>query len=196
MPLLSDPAPEDTSRSVQQYFQDNALVLTTQLNNIEPDNSFTYGNCATNCITMSGGNINITGRVYVGGNVNFNKKGSSKVITYTGNGSILAAGTVGYTASVVTSGSGSFPTNVMGVMTPNTITFNEANMDAMGLFYAQTSIISAKQTNIVGTFVSNYFDMGTNVPAIYQVPDAANHLPPGMIGQSSRWFMVVVWQKT
>ena len=108
----------------------------------------------------------------------------------------MATGSVGYTASVRTTGNSSCPTNVMGVMTPNTITFNEANIDVMGLFYAQNSIVSSKQTNIVGTFVSNYFDMGTNVPSIYQVPDTANNLPPGMIGQSSRWFMVVVWQKT
>ena len=34
----------------------------------------------------------------------------------------------------------------------------------------------------MGTFVSNYFDMGTNVPRIYQVPTLAANLPYGMIG--------------
>jgi hypothetical protein len=52
----------------------------------------------------------------------------------------------------------------------------------MGAFYAQNRIVSAKQTTIMGTFVSNYFDMGTNVPDIYQVPSLADNLPLGMIG--------------
>jgi hypothetical protein len=30
--------------------------------------------------------------------------------------------------------------------------------------------------------VSNYFDMGTNVPAIFQVPSLADNLPQGMVG--------------
>jgi hypothetical protein len=35
---------------------------------------------------------------------------------------------------------------------------------------------------VAGTFVSNYFDMGTNVPSIFQVPTLADNLPLGMIG--------------
>jgi hypothetical protein len=48
----------------------------------------------------------------------------------------------------------------------------------------------------MGTIVSNYFDMGTNVPSIYQVPETANNLPPGMIGQDSIWVMrVISWTR-
>ena len=66
----------------------------------------------------------------------------------------------------------------------------------MGLFYGETSIVSQKQTDVMGTFVSNYFDMGTNVPSIFQVPEAANHLPPGLIGGSGSYVMrIVAWQK-
>ena len=35
--------------------------------------------------------------------------------------------------------------------------------------------------SIKTAWLSNFFDMGTNVPAIFQVPDAVNHLPPGLI---------------
>ncbi|MEJ5171968.1 MAG: hypothetical protein WHU10_13355, partial [Fimbriimonadales bacterium] len=41
---------------------------------------------------------------------------------------------------------------------------------------------SAKQNQIAGTFVANFFDMGTNVPNIYQVPELRRNLPPGMPG--------------
>ncbi|OGX08760.1 MAG: hypothetical protein A2Z88_00830 [Omnitrophica WOR_2 bacterium GWA2_47_8] len=67
----------------------------------------------------------------------------------------------------------------------------------MGLFYAETSIVAQKQTDVLGSFVSNYFDMGSNVPSIFQVPDTINHLPPGMIGQDGAgWYISIVsWEK-
>ena len=83
----------------------------------------------------------------------------------------------------------------MGIMTPNNIDMNEAGIDVMGLFYGETEVTVQKQTDIMGTIVSNYFDMGTNVPSIYQVPEVVNNLPTGMIGTSSTFYMVVVWQK-
>ncbi len=52
----------------------------------------------------------------------------------------------------------------------------------IGAFYAQGTIRSAKQNQIAGTFVATYYDMGTNVPNIYQVPALKNNLPPGMPG--------------
>ena len=80
-------------------------------------------------------------------------------------------------------------------MTPNTIGFNEANIDVMGLFYAEGTVTAQKQTDIMGTIVSNYFDMGTNVPSVFQVPEVINSLPSGLIGQDSTWVMKVVsWQ--
>jgi hypothetical protein len=38
--------------------------------------------------------------------------------------------------------------------------------------------------------------MGTNVPSIYQVPDVADNLPPGMINDTPIWLLKVVsWQE-
>ena len=51
-----------------------------------------------------------------------------------------------------------------------------------GAFYAQGVVYSAKQNQIAGTFVGNFFDMGTNVPNIYQVPGLSLNLPPNMPG--------------
>ena len=70
-----------------------------------------------------------------------------------------------------------------GLMATNDmIVGSVAQVDLMGAFYAQNQIITEKQSNILGTFVSNFFNMGTNVPSIWQVPELADNLPIGMIG--------------
>ena len=63
------------------------------------------------------------------------------------------------------------------------------HLRTMGAFYAQNQIASEKQNQIAGTFVSNYFDMGTNVPKIFQVPGLENNLPPGMPGATVTYTM-------
>lgn len=199
-PSLQDPYPGYST--YQSYLRDNALVISdsAQLNtlaNITPNSSFSYSN-ANGAISMDGnGNLAVSGVVYMdGGNLGMRKEGSKKTITYTGSGSILATGDVQLNVHLVTSGNNSFPTNILGIMTPNQIDFNEANIDVMGLFYAEDRVIVQKQTDMMGTIVSNYFDMGTNVPSIFQVPETINHLPPGMIGAQPAWFLrVVMWKK-
>lgn len=200
-PSLSDPAPEDSSRTVQEYFRDHAYVLTSaeeaMLASVTPSSSFSIGS-GVNTITMDGsGNMTVNGRIYVdnGGSFNLSKQGSDKTINYTGSGTLLVTGSVQINVNLITAGNNSFPNNIVGIMTPNQIGFNEANINVMGVFYAEDHVTVEKQTDIMGTIVSNYFDMGTNVPSIYQVPDTVNYLPPGMIGGSSRWYMVVSWQK-
>jgi len=209
-PSLADPAPEDSSQSRQAYFKANALVLTTELAAITPTSAaFTYTD-GTNTISKdAGGNLTITGRVYVDGNnsVSMDKAGSDKTITYTGSGSLLVTGNIQIDVNLVTDANGgnaSFPVrngsqNIVGFMTPNNIGFGSsggANIDVMGLFYAENQITVAKQTDIVGTVVTNYFDGGGQVPAIYQVPDASDNLPPGMIDGSNVWYTKVLsWQK-
>jgi hypothetical protein len=55
------------------------------------------------------------------------------------------------------------------------------------VFFAGNEIVSAKQNQIAGTFVSTSFDMGNNVPKIYQVPSLKDNLPPGLIGSKPIW---------
>ena len=58
----------------------------------------------------------------------------------------------------------------------------DSQISMVGAFYAQGTITSEKQNQIAGSFVANYFDMGKNVPNIYQVPELSRNLPPGMPG--------------
>ena len=200
-PSLSDPYPGYAD--YQDYLKNTGYVLTAAeaatLANLNPNTpAFAYGD-ANGSISMDGtGNLAIDGIVYLDNDADLvlNKDGTAKTVTYTGSGSILVTGNVHIDASLVTAGNNSFPTNIMGIMTPKNISFTDSDLDVMGLFYAENSVIAQKQTDIVGTIVSNYFDMGTNVPAIYQVPEVANNLPPGLIGADARWYMVVAWLKS
>jgi hypothetical protein len=89
---------------------------------------------------------------------------------------------------------GQFPTgDVIGLMARDDINLATGPGDSLlmmaGAFYAADEIVSAKQNEIAGTFVSTYFNMGTNVPKIYQAPSLADNLPPGLI--ASEPIMVV-----
>lgn len=179
----------------QEYLMDNALVISGL--NINPNSTFSYSNL-NGSISMDGnGNLTVSGIVYIDdGNLNMNKSGPDDDIYYSGSGAILVEGNVGINVNLVTSGNNSFPTNIIGIMTPNQIRFNAANINVTGIFYAEDEIISQKQVSVAGTFVSNYFDMTQQVPSIYQVPDVINHLPDGMIGSEPIWVMrVVSWQE-
>jgi len=194
-PSLSSPYPGYAT--YQDYLKANALILTNELTSITPNSNFSYSD-AKGSISMDGaGNMTISGIVYVDGsnNLNMAMAGSNTTITYSGTGSIVVTGNAQIDVNLITGGSNSFPSNIMGIMTPNDIGFNAASIDAMGVFYAENSIVVQKQTDIMGTIVSNYFNMGTNVPAIYQVPETTNNLPPGLIGADSRWYLVVAWLK-
>jgi len=201
-PSLSDPHPNPLYNTYQDYLKGIGYVVTAveaaQLANILPTSNFTIGD-TDGSITIDGnGNMTVDGIVYIdnGGNLGFAKDGSNTTINYTGTGTVLATGNAQIDVNLVTAGSSSFPSNIIGIMTPNDIGFNEANINVMGVFYGENKIVVQKQTDIVGTIAANYFDMGTNVPAIYQVPETVNNLPPGLIGADTQWYLVVAWLKS
>jgi len=218
-PSLSDPAPEDAGQTVQEYFESQTgfdaatqANLIAHLSNVKDTDAFedyqdVNGNSVfdsgDNGISMDGnGNMVVYGRVYVAGPVNIggdpaDPSDSSAPINYLGKGTILAEGDISITTSFTTSGSNSFPTNIVGIMTPGDMILGESSqLDVMGLFYAENEVVTNKQTNVVGTLVTNYFDTGGQVPAIFQVPETANNLPVGMISDDPVLLITIVsWQK-
>jgi hypothetical protein len=138
------------------------------------------------------GNLHITGAVYVEGELTMLpgtqpiEGDSKKMITYSGKGTILAEGNVTITTSLVTPGERSFPRNILGIMTPGSISFQQAQVAAMGVFYGQKSIVLTHQSAVAGSLVSNFVDMGSQVPSVYQVPAVTRNMPPYMIG-TDRW---------
>lgn len=135
--------------------------------------------------------LQINGQITIQGNLIMRGKGNQTTIHYSGRGAFLVHGDVSLDTSLLTCNNGnpastanSFPVaNIIGIMAEDDMVVGSvAQVSLMGAFYAQDQISTSKQTHVVGTFVSNYFNMGTNVPNIYQVPSLADNLPLGMIG--------------
>lgn len=113
-------------------------------------------------------------------------------IQYYGTGTIVSKGDISVHGDLLAKEL--FPTtDSLGLIAYNDINLatgsGDSQLKMMGAFYAQNKIASAKQNQIAGTFVSDYFDMGTNVPKIFQVPGLENNLPPGMPGATITYTM-------
>ena len=89
---------------------------------------------------------------------------------------------------------GVFPDDdALGFISANNINIStgggEANLRLMGAYYAENMIKIAKQTQLVGSIVSNDFDMGDQTPKMFQFPTLAEHLPPGMPGAAITYYI-------
>ncbi len=110
-------------------------------------------------------------------------------LNFTGRGTLFAQGNVAVHGSIMPLDT--FPTSdALGVIAKGNINLatgaGESQIQAIGAWFAQGQINSAKQSQFAGAYVANFFNMGTNVPNIYQVPELANNLPPGMPGSDVR----------
>lgn len=135
--------------------------------------------------------LQVNGQVTVNGKVTIRGKSNKPTVYYSGKAALLVHGDVQLDCNLLTcnnanpaNAANSFPVNnILGIMAENNMVVGSvAQVSLMGAFYAQNTISCSKQTNVMGTFVSSYFDMGTNVPSIFQVPQLADNLPLGMIG--------------
>ncbi|HAK97273.1 MAG TPA: hypothetical protein DCM87_20365 [Planctomycetes bacterium] len=181
-----------------QAFVINQFSMLTALKNIKPTSSFTYTDPAgKGSISVSGGEMTINGIVYIEGDLGMGSPGTSDTITYKGRGTIVVTGDVKLNSNLYPAAADSFPsTNIIGIMTPGQITFDGAWTKVAGLFYAENKITSKGQTSVAGAFVSSFFDMGTQVPSIYQVPLRKNDIPAGLIGAAPSYAMTTVfWEK-
>ncbi len=191
-PRLSGPAPVEGFATYMDWLKANALVISgadaSDFQNMSEESAFSHTDPeGKGHISMDGeGHMQISGIVVVEGDVTFDKKGGT--IEYEGKGSLVTTGSVTITANLLTRWLNTYPaTDFLGIMAADSITFETAQLSVMGVFYAENQISSTKQTSVAGTFFSDYFDMGQNVPAIYQVPETIRNLPPGMIGDFSLW---------
>lgn len=134
--------------------------------------------------------LRINGQIKINGKLIFKGQGNDKTIYYSGKAAILATDDVTIDTNLYPCNNGnpnnitnSFPiNNAIGIMTTtNMYIGNTSQLDIAGAFYATNMIKISKQTEILGTIVSNYFDMGSQVPNVYQVPELARNLPYGMI---------------
>lgn len=132
----------------------------------------------------------INGRIPVDGNIDFLRgSGNDKTMYYTGKGTFLAydadgsgnGGDVTVTTNLLTKNANgtvanSYPgANLLGIQAEDDLILGDnSQLEVMGGFYAQDEIAMNKQTILLGTIVGNLFNLGSNVPDIYQVPELAD----------------------
>lgn len=138
--------------------------------------------------------LEINGQIEIDGDVSFKGppgKGGDSSAYYSGRAAMLVHGDVLLDGDLIPCNDGnpadyvnSFPErNCLGVMAGENMYIGDkvSQVDIMGAFYTQGTVLCSKQTRVMGTFVANFFDMTNQVPDIYQVPELANNLPLGMI---------------
>jgi hypothetical protein len=186
-PTLTDPCIVDgvSYASYMDYLQATSTVVAGPIT-IQKGTAFSRSGPNGSIDVDTAGNITISGKVYVDGNVTFAKNGP---MYYTGKGSLVSSGSIFINESV--NPQAVFPiNNVMGFIARRRIELatggGAAQIQLAGAYYAQEQIVSAKQNELAGTFVCSYFSM-TNVPRMYQVPALSDNLPPGMPGSERLW---------
>lgn len=177
------------------YYDNQALVIPVNAINATTP-AFTYADLKGNSIVyvpaikvgnkvVTPATLTVNGVVKVSGNLAIN--GQSE-LRYRGRGTLYASQDIYIGNNLLPADGQTFPTTTalglvagrnMGLATGN----GDSQLSMAGAFYAQGTITSAKQNQILGTFVASYFDMGSNVPNIYQVPTLKDNLPPAMPGE-------------
>jgi len=179
------------------YLRANATVYSGDL-------SITKGTARTisgpnGSLTIdASGNMTISGVVYVDGNISFGP--SKSRIVYSGKGTLVTPYSSYVHCDLMPKVN--FPRNdVLGLIARDRIELANGSGDAqltMAIaMYAQHRVVSVKQSEIAGTIVSSYYEM-SNVPRIYQAPELASNLPPGMPGADPIWILtldVESWQE-
>jgi hypothetical protein len=138
--------------------------------------------------------LHVSGRILIDGDLDIGD--SSRPVMYSGRGTMFAAGggsgygDIGIHSDLLPIGMFAID-DVLGLMAKRDLNLGTGSGDSQILMaaacYAGEGIMSAKQSQMAGTFVCNYLDMGTNVPSIFQVPELANNVPPGLIGAEPIW---------
>lgn len=143
------------------------------------------------------GNMTITGKIYVTGNINFTKNGQ---INYTGKGTLTTPNSTYVHCNVLPKTK--FPTtDALGLISAVNCELatgpGDSQLSMALTMYAQQKIISNKQNEVAGTMVTSYFQM-SNVPRLYQVPALQDNLPPGMPGADPIYIIsvsTISWQE-
>ena len=182
----TDPGSGMTYPTYLSYLQSNALVISGDLT-LMPGVSFPLMSNDFGSIRMDTyGNLEISGIVYVAGNVTIQEdvSGENKglPLLFDGKGSLVSEGNTIVNTHVLSKGV--FPSDdVLGFVSAQDIEIGagESHLSATAAFFAQGQIINYKQNQIAGAMVANYCEF-YNVPDLFQVPSIVENLPPGMPG--------------
>lgn len=173
MPTLAELAantpPDPTLPNIDEPYNCSEDPATLQ-----PDNSGDY----YIWWEASSATLVVSGRNLINGNFSILSGGGQKdTLNYQGIGSILVydgnddgnGGDVEIQVNMYTT---DYPvSNVILVMAEDDLTLGTSSqLEIMGAYYAQDTVSMNKQNEVAGALVGNYFDLGNNVPSIYQIP--------------------------
>lgn len=188
----TDPHTGHTYTSFQEYLSSNALVIAGDLN-LKPGVSYPYASNSYGSIYLdNSGNLQISGIVYVTGNITIDAGSGwlkSTPILYHGKGTLVSANDINIRTHVLSKGM--FPADdVLGFVAAKDLNIGtgsgDSHLNIIGAFFAQDEITNTKQNQIAGAMVSNYFQI-SNVPDLFLVPSLADNLPPGMPGSGTAY---------
>jgi hypothetical protein len=190
---------DGTSWDNEGSFLDNRSLVCPVTTITSTTAAFSYGPDAYgNSISFTPASGATPAKLIVNGVVKFNSDvqiGSKDSITYEGNGTLYGPN-VNIDGNLLPAAGKVFPTTArIGVIAKQNMYLacgnGSSQLSMAGAFYAQGTIKSAKQNQIAGTFVANFFDLGTNVPNIYQVPALINNMPPAMPGDKNYYTLKI-----
>ncbi|MBI2877301.1 MAG: hypothetical protein HYY20_10500 [Candidatus Tectomicrobia bacterium] len=170
-------------------FGTDDLQLTSATNDFGPCQNVTNGR--TNSIQWDKASKTLT----ISGIIKMDKIDIEADINYSGKGTLYSTNTgttpseaVQLEGNILPATTGSYPTtHVIGIIATGDIAFDKAGLIATGAFYSAQTITPKKQTEVAGTLVCNKFDLGSQVPKVWQVITLASNLPPGMPGSNYIW---------
>ena len=155
----------------------------------------------------STGQLSVDGIARAEGSLELGDKGGGGAnrIEYTGTGTIYATTDINIHWDVVPQGEylntqGTARHN-LGLIADATLSVAAGPGDSwikvFAALYGGQEIEVKKQSRIAGSMVSTDFDLGANVPRLFQVPKLAGMLPPGMPGNAPMLYVsraeVVNW---
>jgi hypothetical protein len=184
-------APSGTYATYETFYETRALECpVTEIKANTP--AFSYGPDAYgNSITFVPETALTPAILTVNGVVRFNNSlqigAKNSHVRYAGRGTMYSRQDIRFDGNFLPAPGLKFPTTTtIGVIAKHDILLatgsGSSQLSMAGAFYAQGIIKSAKQNQIAGTFVASYYDLGTNVPNIYQVPSLVYNMPPAMPG--------------
>jgi hypothetical protein len=193
-PTLDDPYVDSTGTSWAHHRDYlNAKALTLPVNEISDNiGAFALSDVNGNSISWDPATnlMTINGLIRVDGDLKFGKNGTTHRVEYSGTGTIYATDDILFVWSVAPVGdylnTAAALTHNLGLIADNDVEIatsgGASQLKLMAAIYAEDEINVALQTKIAGALVGRAFDLGNNVPQVWQVPKLAVNLPPGMPG--------------
>jgi len=208
-PSLNDPYEDDPAYTYLDHLKATGYKLPVDVNEISADTPyFEHSDVKGNYIEWVPGTgtepgvLTIEGTVWTDNAAGLTIGKAHGTIIFKGKGTLVSANSaVDISIHGHLLANETFPTiDSLGLISAHDINVatgeGDANLNIMGAFFAENKITMAHQTQLAGTFVSDYIDMGEDVPKIYQVPTLADNLAPGMPGSSIDYSLVITnWRE-